>query len=326
MSLTEIIKNKRPNLKDISIKQYTMSLNKLKGLFESDNFEFLKEPNEVMEKLDEEQESKTGKKYKLNFTSKRNTLNAVIVYLLAVDGDKEIIEIYTKKRDELNIQYVEEQEKGIINDKQAKNFVGGATAMKEELNGMLDKMNKQLKPIRKKEELSKKDKALLQIYTIFSIYMKMPMRNDVSLMVALKQGAFNKLSKEERESNNYLVINKNNLYFILNNYKTKGTYGEKKLDVEDKELRKILFYYLKRNGEGVLFKSQAGTPLSRNALTQLLTKISQKYIKKNVSTTLLRKIYSSDKYADVKEEMKSDADMMGHSVETQQKVYVKKTK
>ena len=58
MSLTEIIKKKRPNLKDISIKQYTMSLNKLKGLFESDNYEFLKEPNKVMEKLDGEQESK----------------------------------------------------------------------------------------------------------------------------------------------------------------------------------------------------------------------------------------------------------------------------
>ena len=150
------------------------------------------------------------------------------------------------------------------------------------------------------------------------------MRNDVAGMIALKQGAFNKLPKEERDSNNYLVINKNNLYFSLNNYKTKSKYGELKLDIEDKELKKILFYYLKRNGEGILFKSQAGTPLTRNALTQLLTKISYQYIKKNVSTTLLRKIYSSDKYVDVKEEMKKDANMMGHSVETQQKVYVKK--
>ena len=43
MSLTEIIKKKRPNLKDISINQYTKSLNKLKELFESDDFEFLKD-------------------------------------------------------------------------------------------------------------------------------------------------------------------------------------------------------------------------------------------------------------------------------------------
>ena len=310
MSLTEIIKKERPNLKDISIKQYIKSLNKLKDLFESDNYEFLKEPNEVMEKLSN-----------LHFTTIRNTLNAVIVYLMAVDGDKDIIKTYTEKRDELNKQYVEEQEKGIISDKQSKNF-----ATKEELNKMIEEMETQLKPIRKKEELSKKEKALLQVYTIFNIYMKMPMRNDIAGMIALKQGAFNKLPKEERDSNNYLVINKNNLYFILNNYKTKGTYNELKLDIEDKGLKKILFYFLKRNGEGVLFKSQVGTPLTSNALTQLLTKISKRYMGKSVSTTMLRKIYLSDKYSDVKDEMKKDSKMMGHSLDEALTVYVKKEK
>ena len=310
MSLTEIIKKERPNLKDISIKQYIKSLNKLKDLFESDNYEFLKEPNEVMEKLSN-----------LHFTTIRNTLNAVIVYLMAVDGDKDIIKTYTEKRDELNKKYVEEQEKGIISDKQSKNF-----ATKEELNKMIEEMETQLKPIRKKEELSKKEKALLQVYTIFNIYMKMPMRNDIAGMIALKQGAFNKLPKEERDSNNYLVINKNNLYFILNNYKTKGTYNELKIDVEDKGLKKILFYFLKRNGEGVLFKSQVGTPLTSNALTQLLTKISKRYMGKSVSTTMLRKIYLSDKYSDVKYEMKKDSVMMGHSLDEALTVYVKKEK
>ena len=313
MSLTEIIKKKRPNLKDISINQYTKSLNKLKELFESDDFEFLKEPNEVMKKLSN-----------LHFTTIRNTLNAVIVYLLAVDGDEDIIKTYTEKRDELNTKYEEEQAKGVISDKQAKNF-GDPKQTKEELNGMIEKMDEELKPIRKKEELSKKEKALLQVYTIFNIYMKMPFRNDVSNMDAIKQGAFNKLSKEERESKNYLVINKNQLYFVLNNYKTKSKYEELKLDIEDKELKKILFYYLKRNGEGRLFKSQAGTPLTSNALSQLLLKTSNKYIGKSISTTLLRKLYLS-KYSDVKEEMKKDAKMMGHSVATQQKVYVKKEK
>jgi hypothetical protein len=323
MNLTEIIKSKRPNLKDISINQYEHSLNKLKELFKSDDFEFLKEPNEVMKKLEEEQETKAGKKYKLSYTSKRNTLNAVIVYLLAVDGDKEIIDNYTKTRDEFNTKYDEENEKGVISDKQKKNYGDDPKQTKEELNKMVEEMDTQLKPIRKKEELSKKEKALLQVYTIFKIYMKMPFRNDLANMDAIKQGAFNKLSKEERESKNYLVINKNLLYFVLNNYKTQSKYEEKKLDIEDKELKKILFYYLKRNGEGILFKSQAGTPLTRNALSQLLLKTSNKYIGKSISTTLLRKLYLS-KYSDVKEEMKKDANMMGHSVETQQKVYVKK--
>jgi hypothetical protein len=47
---------------------------------------------------------------------------------------------------------------------------------------------------------------------------------------------------------------------------------------------------------------------------------------KSISTTLLRKIYLSSKYADVKEEMEADANMMGNSVGVQQSVYVKKAK
>ena len=44
------------------------------------------------------------------------------------------------------------------------------------------------------------------------------------------------------------------------------------------------------------------------------------------SVTLLRKIYLSDKYSDVKDEMKKDSKMMGHSVDEALTVYVKKEK
>ena len=74
---------------------------------------------------------------------------------------------------------------------------------------------------------------------------------------------------------------------------------------------------------GTLFTTSTGNELSRNALSQLLLKTSQKYMGKNISTTMLRKIYLSSKYANVKEEMKKDAKIMGHSVSTQQNVYVK---
>jgi hypothetical protein len=48
---TEAIKKVKPNLKDNSIKQYEIHLKKLKNLFESDNYDFLSEPNDVMEKI-----------------------------------------------------------------------------------------------------------------------------------------------------------------------------------------------------------------------------------------------------------------------------------
>jgi hypothetical protein len=44
----------------------------------------------------------------------------------------------------------------------------------------------------------------------------------------------------------------------------------------------------------------------------------------DISVVMLRKIYLSEKYASVKQEQKEDAEQMNHSVEVQQKIYVKK--
>ena len=79
-----------------------------------------------------------------------------------------------------------------------------------------------------------------------------------------------------------------------------------------------------RNGDStILFVSSTGKPLTRNGISQLLLKTFKQRLGKNISTTMLRKIYLSSKYQNVKEEMEKDAHIMGHSVETQQKVYVK---
>jgi hypothetical protein len=42
---------------------------------------------------------------------------------------------------------------------------------------------------------------------------------------------------------------------------------------------------------------------------------------KNISTNMLRKMYVSHKYGDMKEEMDKDAKALGHSVNIQQSVY-----
>ena len=45
---------------------------------------------------------------------------------------------------------------------------------------------------------------------------------------------------------------------------------------------------------------------------------------KSISTTLLRKIYLSSKYGDMKKEMEADSKVLGHDVaSTGMKVYVK---
>ena len=67
-----------------------------------------------------------------------------------------------------------------------------------------------------------------------------------------------------------------------------------------------------------------GDKINRNYLTQTLVRITEKNLGKKISTTMIRKIYASDKYADKNDEQEKDSKMMGHSTANQNKVYVKK--
>jgi len=313
---TDEISKARPSLKTNTIKQYTTNLNKLKKMFDTDNYDFLKKPEDVMDKLSD-----------LHYLSQRNILNAVIVLLMALNDDKkydELLEEYGKLRDDLNNKYNDEQKSGVISDKQSKNF-----ATTEEVFNMINEMADELKPLKKKsnDNITKKEKQLLQAYVLFNIYARMPFRNDVAGMMSINQAAYKKLSDEEKKENNYLVVpSKGNLYFVLNKYKTSKKYEELDLKIEDKDLRKILRYYLKVNGMGVLFKTSTDKPLTRIELSKVLLKYSKKYMNKSISTTLLRKIYLSSKYGNMKEELEKDNKVMGHSKQVALDTYVKKSK
>jgi len=312
-NLMEILKKSRPNAKESTIKMYTANLMKLSKLMDTDNFKFLNKSENVKDKISE-----------LHFTTQRNYYNAIIVYLMAVKEKKEdpLIEEYVELRDTLNKKYEDEQATGVISDKQSKNFV-----TIEEVNKMINDMGEEIKnkKIKKKEDLTAKDKSLLQSYILFNIYTRLPLRNDLAGMEAINKRSYNKLSEEDKKEKNYLVINKNKMFMVLNNYKTSAKYKELDIDIP-KDLEKLLRLYIRVNGMGVLFKSSTGKPLSRNALSQLLLKETKKRMGKSISTTMLRKIYLSSKYGKVKEEMEKDAKVMGHSTEVAQNVYIKKEK
>jgi len=309
--LTDIIKKARPNIKDNSVKMYVNNLSKLMDLFESDNLDFLKEEKKVHEKLQN-----------LSENTIRNYLNSILVYLMAVDKDdkfKDEIKIYGDQRDELNEKYEQSHSSGKISEKQKENLIDI-----KEIYGMIETIGKEIKDkkIKKKEEITAKEKQLLMIYIIYNIYVRLPMRNDVAGMEAISKREYNKLTDDDKKANNYLVIEKGKMTMILNKYKTSKKYEENKIEIP-KDLEKLLRLYLRINGMGTLFTTSTGKPLTRNELSQLLLRTSKKYLDKNISTTMLRKIYLSSKYSDVKEEMKKDAKIMGHSVDTQQKIYVK---
>jgi hypothetical protein len=63
-----------------------------------------------------------------------------------------------------------------------------------------------------------------------------------------------------------------------------------------------------------------GSPLTAvNSITRILNKV----FGRKIGSSMIRHIYLSSKYADVKDEQKEDAIAMGHSVAEQQNTYVK---
>jgi hypothetical protein len=305
-NLTDLIKKVKPNIKENTIKTYEANLNKLKQMFDTDDYSFLKDVDKVMKKLEDK-----------HFTTIRNYLNSIIILLLALNHDKKqdkLLKEYQDKRDELNNQYQEQGSK--ISDKQAPNFV----PLKEVVD-MINKMGEDLKGFKKKE-LTAKDKMLLQVYIIYQIHIRLPMRNDLAGMEAITKREYNKLSEEDKKAKNWLIVEKGKMFMSLNKFKTSKKYEELRFDVP-KDLEKLIRSYLKINGMGVMFKSSTGKELSRNQLSQILIKYSKKYIGKSIGTTMLRKIVLSDKFGELKKEQEKMAQITGHSVATMNSVYIK---
>ena len=114
--------------------------------------------------------------------------------------------------------------------------------------------------------------------------------------------------------------------YVFNEYKTAGSYQQRIIDIMDKTVRNNYRIFLQKYpieyGEAV-FIQKGGNSMNNHNLTQVLQKYTQKTIEKKISTTLLRKIYYSSKYdkVDIKE-LKEDARVAGHSVNTAQNIYI----
>jgi hypothetical protein len=126
---------------------------------------------------------------------------------------------------------------------------------------------------------------------------------------------------------NYLDYDKKQ--FVFNVFKTARKEGQVKEDIPS-ELFAIIQKYLKYHPlvKGKITKAtnvpllvyHDGKPLSQiNAITRVLNKI----FGKAVGSSMLRSIYLTSKYGNIKEEMQEDSKAMSHSVQTQQNNYVK---
>lgn len=111
-------------------------------------------------------------------------------------------------------------------------------------------------------------------------------------------------------------------FIVFQNYKTEKTYNSQKIDI-GREASKWLKAWHKHQDSAYVFTTNKNIPLSSNILGQ---KLNSFFDGKHISTSMLRKIYLSEKYKDIPKlaEMEKTAKQMGHSLDEALKSYVKK--
>ena len=162
--------------------------------------------------------------------------------------------------------------------------------------------------------------GLMLHYLILSLYTDIaPRRNQDYLDMLVVKKHTDTMPKDS----NYLDLSAKQ--FVFNKFKTAKTYGQQKIDIPENLMATILCF-LKQHPVGKSKKAtdfrflvySDGSPLTAvNAITRILNKC----FGKKIGSSMLRHIYITHKYGDVKGEMEKDAEEMGHSVSEQQNTY-----
>lgn len=315
--IREAIDTKR-NIKPNSLKAYLISLQKthdfIEGEGELEDLNFLKNEEEVVEKLQD-----------LKLSTQKNYLSAIIVALDAMndegDYDSEL-EYYRGYLAELQKQHQEEQEKQQKTKSQDENW-----ASMKELRKVMNKYKADImeRELLTKQELNRKQFDLVQKWVVANLFLddeNPPTRLDYAPMKVIKEEDFQKLSDDEKDDANYLVLkSRNKKYFHFGEYKTAKKYGANVIPV-GKKLNSVLNIWLRINPTDSLLLNSQGKPQTANGLGKYITKVFEPTGKK-IGVNMLRHIFITEKFAPELNEKQEVAKKMGHSVGTQE-LYAKK--
>jgi integrase len=237
--------------------------------------------------------------------TKHNYLNAIVSLHKhnpsLVKGDVAIIK---KERDRLQREINKAVKADNITDKQRAVMDKIDWA---DIEALLEKLKKQ------KDD----SKEALEDYILLAL-MNPPLRNDLQEVRVSH-------SRQDCKDNCILVPKaKGQTTLYIRDHKTTSRGGKPIIRKLDEGLARDV-KELVADGRSHLFVDRKGQPFTSSAFTHKLNKLFLKHLQQPISSTLLRKLYLTSKYGDVKKRMnamKADADQMGHSVQTQQTNYV----
>ena len=304
-SVLEEVFSKKP-ITDSSKKLYCSNLKRLNGGLEIKDFKFLSNIEKIADTIKD---------------AKPNTQRNYYIVICSVLGElkkdnkkyEKLYNTYYKILTELNANLKDQTAK---TDVENENWIS-QQAIQDKLTSKMEI----LKEINKKRKINKEQFERLLDLIILGLYTLQPPRRNIDyLNMFILTNAYN--AEEHGTEKNFLdLLNKK---FIFNNYKTAGTYKMQETLINDELFNIIKLYIklrkLKESNIPFLVDYEENPIMESNALTKKLNAI---FDGKKIGSSMLRKMYLTNKYSDVMNEMKDDVKDMGTSSNVAQTNYIK---
>lgn len=302
MNILDNLKNKQ--ISESSLNLYLKNLKRLNNNDEIKNFNFLKNVNNIVDKI---------KDYKPN--TRRTYLISIVSLLKEEPKFKSLYDKYYKLLMEYNKDLKTNNTKS---DTQKENWITQDQVLETQKDLM-----ELLPEIKNKRKLTNVQLNKLFNLLVLSLYTLQPPRRNLDY---LKMNIVKKFKPEMSKDFNYLDVSTNS--FVFRNYKTKKTYADQIIPIND-ELTSIIKVYLKYHPKLKGVKGDFEVPFlvdvdgyalkNSNQITRLLNKIFEK----KIGVSMLRNIYLTSKYSNNLENLKNDASAMGTSSNTAENNYIK---
>lgn len=290
--MEEVIKTNKPNITASTLKTY-MSL--LRSLYFKEHEKgteikpaWFNNQDDIIKLLEDKAPS-----------SRKTTYAALIAIAKENDKYKKALLSDGKTYD----QFIKTQTKTEAQENNWKSF--------DEVKKIYEDMYNKVKPLLNLKEIDSSDYKKLQDFIILSLtsgYWIPPRRSQDWTELKIKN--------IDKAKDNY--IDKNS--FVFNKYKTAKFYETQKVDIP-KGFKTILTKFLKLNNNEYLITDDKGNKLTNVRLTQKLNHI----FGNNISTSMLRHIYLTEKLKDIPKlaELEKLQSEMGQGTLSQQLEYVK---
>jgi hypothetical protein len=287
-----ILKKLQDAVSPSSFKQYS-------GIFKILNIKSvddLKDTDRLMSAIDEKKSANTQKNY----------LAGVVKLMRIAEMDDKFIKPFFER---MNDKITETKPSPEYNEKQKANLM----TLKDIEEKRVD-LIKGLTIFTSRENYDK-----LLNHLILSLYTMTPPRRNLDYF----KMEIAKNPSEIEDGKNYLLWSRKAKQFVFQQYKTAKKYGKEVIPIPD-GLTYVIDFYLKHREKIALSSKQFLTKYgdldmeNSNEITRRLNNV----LGKNLSSSMLRHIYLTEKYGDVIDDMEETAKQMAHST-TQQRDYVK---